>query len=123
VKTTKATRAEKRMYYTIGEAAKMIGVKPSVLRFWETEFTDLRPRKNRSGNRVYRPADLKRVMLIHHLLHQEGFTIAGAKRRLSKIGDSEEIEGWAEAMSARAVLDSIREDVAGLARVLERGAE
>ncbi len=121
--TNHRTRAEKRMYYTIGEAAKMVGVKPSVLRFWETEFPFLRPRKNRAGNRVYQPADLKRVLLVHRLLHKEGFTIAGARRRLEAVGESNEAGLWAEASSAQAVLDSIRGDIAELARMLERGTE
>lgn len=115
------SRAQKRLYYTIGEAAKMVGVKPSVLRFWETEFPFLRPRKNRSGNRAYRPADLKRAMLVRRLLHEEGFTIAGARRRLAQAHDDDQMQLWVEGASASAVLDSIRGDIAALVEVLERG--
>lgn len=115
-------RARKRLYYSIGNAAKLVGVKPSVLRYWETEFPFLRPRKNKAGNRVYRPADLKRLLLVRRLLHDEGYTIAGAKKRLEGAGESEQLSLWVERQSAEAVLDSIRGDVRVLLALLERGA-
>jgi DNA-binding transcriptional MerR regulator len=114
-------RARKRLYYSIGDAAKLVGVKPSVLRFWETEFPFLRPRKNKAGNRIYRPADLKRLLLVRHLLHDEGYTIAGAKKHLERAGESEQLSLWVERQSAEALLNSIRGDVRALMAILEKG--
>jgi len=72
----------RKIYYSITEVAEMADVKPHVLRYWETEFPLLRPRKNRAGNRTYREKDVKLVLLIRKLLYEEGFTIKGARKRL-----------------------------------------
>jgi DNA-binding transcriptional MerR regulator len=70
------------MYYTIGEVSEVTGVKPHVLRYWETEFPSLRPKKNRAGNRSYRPRDIKAVLAIRDLLYKEKFTISGARKKI-----------------------------------------
>ena len=72
----------RKIYYSITEVAEMAQVKPHVLRYWETEFPLLRPRKNRAGNRTYQDKDVKLVLLIRKLLYEEGFTIKGARKRL-----------------------------------------
>jgi DNA-binding transcriptional MerR regulator len=72
----------RKIYYSITEVAEMAQVKPHVLRYWETEFSLLRPKKNRAGNRTYREKDVKLVLLIRKLLYEEGFTIKGARKRL-----------------------------------------
>lgn len=71
-----------RLYFKIGEVAKIVGVKPYVLRYWETEFPMIRPGKTRSKHRLYRRRDVKTLLEIKRLLHTERFTIEGAKRRL-----------------------------------------
>ena len=71
-----------KLYRSISEVSEMVGVKPHVLRYWETQFSMLRPRKNRAGNRMYRPEEIQLLMQIRELLYQRRFTIAGAKRRL-----------------------------------------
>jgi len=81
-------KVEPKLYYSISEAATMTQVKPHVLRYWETQFKMLRPRKNKAGNRMYRKRDLKLVMLIKELLYEKGFTIAGAQKKLSEDKDS-----------------------------------
>lgn len=73
-----------KMYYTIGEVSDLTGVKPHVLRYWETEFPSLRPKKNRAGNRSYRPRDIKSVLAIRDLLYKEKFTINGARKKLQE---------------------------------------
>ncbi len=75
--------------FRIGEVAKLVGVTPSVLRFWESEFAALRPTKLRSGHRLYRRADVEKVMRIRELLYDRGFTIAGAQRALREGPDHE----------------------------------
>jgi DNA-binding transcriptional MerR regulator len=71
-----------KLYYSITEVAELTNVKPHVLRYWETEFKALRPKKNRAGNRTYRAGDIKLVRDIKELLYDDGFTIAGAKKKL-----------------------------------------
>lgn len=73
-----------RMYYSISEVTEMTGVKAHVLRYWETEFPSLRPKKNRAGNRNYRPKDIKVILVIRDLLYRDGFTINGARKKLQE---------------------------------------
>lgn len=73
-----------KLFFRISEVAKLAGVEPYVLRFWEAEFKSLlTPEKNRGGWRVYRKKDVERVLEIKRLLYEEGFTIEGARKRLS----------------------------------------
>lgn len=74
----------KKQYYSIGEVAEMFSLNTSLLRYWETEFDILKPRKNRKGDRHFRPEDIKNLTLIHHLLRQRKYTIEGAKEYLKK---------------------------------------
>ena len=77
----------KKLYYSIGEVSEITGLKPYVLRYWETEFKQLAPPKNRAGNRTYRQKDIDTILLIKDLLYSRKFTIKGAKSQLS-IGES-----------------------------------
>ena len=72
-----------KLYFRIGEVAELIGVEPHVLRYWEREFRTIRPTKSRRGQRVYSRRDVETLARIRALLYDEGFTIAGAKRKLS----------------------------------------
>lgn len=73
---------ESKLYYSIREVAGYSGVKAHVLRYWEQEFPTLRPRKNRAGNRSYRPRDIEEVLKIRKLLYEDGFKIDGARKLL-----------------------------------------
>lgn len=73
-----------KLYYTIGEVASMVEEEAHVLRYWETEFDSLRPRKNRAGKRVYTKNDVDVVFRIRHLLRDEKFTIDGARQALKR---------------------------------------
>lgn len=73
-----------KQYYTMGEVSEMFRVNQSLLRFWETEFDILQPRKNKKGDRYFRPVDIKNLHLIYHLLRQKKYTIEGAKEFLKK---------------------------------------
>lgn len=68
-----------KQYYTMGEVSEMFKVNQSLLRYWETEFDILQPRKNKKGDRYFRPVDIKNLHLIYHLLRQKKYTIEGAK--------------------------------------------
>ena len=71
-----------KFYYKIGEACKALDIQPYVLRYWETEFKALSPSKSKSGQRVYNERDLQLIQRIKELLYDEGYTIAGAKKKL-----------------------------------------
>ena len=72
----------KKVYYSIGEVCELSGLKPHVLRYWESQFDVLSPTKNRGGNRAYRSKDIEVVLLVKHLLYDEKYTIEGANKRL-----------------------------------------
>ncbi|HEX3662226.1 MAG TPA: MerR family transcriptional regulator [Acidobacteriaceae bacterium] len=73
-----------KLYFRIGDVAKLCGVETYVLRFWETEFPQLRPNKSGTGQRLYRRREVELAMRIKKLLHEEGYTIAGARQLLSQ---------------------------------------
>ena len=73
-----------RRYFTIGEVAKICNVKPHVLRYWEQEFTQLKPAKRRGNRRYYQSKDVDLIKQIYHLLYQEGYTISGARQFISQ---------------------------------------
>ena len=75
-------REIKKLYYSIGEVSEITGLKQYVLRYWETEFSQLRPSKNRAGNRTYRLADVELIQEIQTLLYKKKFTIKGARQYL-----------------------------------------
>jgi DNA-binding transcriptional MerR regulator len=117
--------SHERLYYRIGEVSRITGLKPYVLRYWESEFKVIRPHKEGSLQRLYRRKDLDLILKIKKLLYEEGFTIAGAKR---KIRDLEKLENgqmkikWPEKGSngkAREFLIAIREELKGIRKMLE----
>jgi len=71
-----------KLFYKIGEVSKIVGVEPYVLRYWETEFSFLKPRKNKSGQRVYIKKDVELLLSIKRLLYKERYTIEGVRKRL-----------------------------------------
>ncbi|MDH5492131.1 MAG: MerR family transcriptional regulator [Myxococcales bacterium] len=71
-----------KLFFKIGEVARIVGVRPHVLRYWEEEFPSLRPKKTRGAHRHYSRRDVETAMLIRKLVHEEGYTVAGARRRL-----------------------------------------
>ena len=113
---------EGRPYRSISEVAELIGVKAHVLRYWETQFSALRPRKNRAGNRMYRPEEIRTLMHIKDLLYARRFTIEGAKKKLLEERREEpqtEI-GFGEAVS-KLVLHEVKSELRRLASQLRRG--
>ena len=86
--TPQLSDARTKHYYRIGEVASLLGVEPHVLRYWEREFRSIRPTKSTRGQRVYSRRDVEELQRVRALLYEEGFTIAGAKKKL----ESREIE-------------------------------
>ena len=73
-----------KVYFRIGEVSDLVGVETHVLRFWESEFPLVRPHRTRSNQRLYRKKDVEALLLIRELLHNQGYTIAGAQKFLSR---------------------------------------
>jgi len=104
-----------KMYYSISEAAKLVGVEPYVLRFWEKEFPQIKPKKNRAGNRIYRPEDIKKVTGIKRLLHDEGYTIEGARKLLKQGGQTADLGPNSD--EVKRVLREIRNELENLIKL------
>jgi DNA-binding transcriptional MerR regulator len=93
-----------KLYYRIGEVSKITGVKPYVLRYWESEFRWMAPQKSRSKQRLYRRKDIEMILLIQQLLHGQRYTIAGARKRLRELGLGKALEEAAEESSREAAI-------------------
>jgi DNA-binding transcriptional MerR regulator len=76
-----------KLYYAIGEVAKMFDVNTSLIRYWEKEFSIIKPKKNRKGNRLFTPKDIENFHLIYHLVKERGMTLQGAKNKLKENKD------------------------------------
>lgn len=94
-------------YYKIGEVAKAFDVNTSLIRFWEKEFDIIRPKKNKKGNRLFTPEDIKNFKLIYNLVKERGFTLEGAKQKLKKnpegVFNNHEIISRLEAVKAEII--------------------
>ena len=82
-----------KLYYTIGEVAKAFDVNTSFIRFWESEFSVIKPKKNAKGNRYFTKDDIKNIELIYHLVKERGYTLEGAKTHL-KTNNKDTLENF-----------------------------
>ncbi|GAB5548875.1 MAG: MerR family transcriptional regulator [Sandaracinaceae bacterium] len=107
-----------KLFFRIGEVADIVGVKPHVLRYWESEFNALKPMKTRGSHRQYRRRDVELAMLIKQLVHDEGYTIAGARKRMRELGHDRSGATLPKKASAemelRAALLGLREELVSL---------
>jgi DNA-binding transcriptional MerR regulator len=83
-----------RIYFKIGDVAELVGVKPYVLRYWETEFPMISPQKSNTGQRVYRRTDVETVVLIKTLLYDERYSIEGARKRIRELRKEGELKSF-----------------------------
>jgi DNA-binding transcriptional MerR regulator len=111
----------RREFYSIGEVCNMFDVKPHVLRYWETQFERLAPAKNRAGNRVYRSEDVEFVGLVRQLVHEERYTIEGARQRLAEL-DAEPDADANSTLQDRAFLNSLRRGLEEVRQLLTHSA-
>jgi len=129
----------KKLYYSISEVSEITGVKPHILRFWEKDFSMLRPKKNRANNRVYRERDIRVVLAIKRLLYEEKYTIKGARDQLRRdrslidemaLGTGPQAEGGAvngpcppapppNPAQMRDLLQDLRRDLTGLLELID----
>jgi len=128
-----------KLFFKIGEVCEITDTQPYVLRYWESEFPALAPAKNSSGQRIYRRKDIETVLRIKQLLYEEGFTIAGAKKRLEAdlggrgptpnamaslpetVVTTVEPGDVAAADATRAVLLEVRDHLRGILTLLDKG--
>ena len=104
----------KKMFYTMGEVSEMFDVRPSLLRFWESEFDILKPKRNKKGNRLFTPADVENLTLIYHLVKERGMTLDGAKRALKRnrrSGLSRDAELLERLQKIRSALAEVRDEL------------
>lgn len=108
----------KKAYYSIGEVCDLSGLKPHVLRYWETQFDVLHPTKNRAGNRVYRPKDIELILLVKHLLYERKYTIDGARQKLKEMRKTGDLEEERQDVLEPEVLASMRDELLELKDIL-----
>lgn len=111
----------KKAYYSIGEVCDLTGLKPHVLRYWETQFEVLSPTKNRAGNRVFRPKEIELILLVKHLLYEEKYTIEGAGKRLLEMRKAGELAEERQDVLEPEVLAGMKAELQALKDVLTPG--
>ena len=111
----------KKEYYSIGEVCQITGLKPHVLRYWETQFKGLVPVKNRAGNRAYRRREIEMVQLVKELLYEKKYTIEGARQRLDQMKRTagERLESELEGAKVKDTFETLADDLAGLVAYIE----
>lgn len=112
-----------KMFFRIGEVARLVGVEPHVLRYWETEFRAVRPRKSAKGQRVYSRRDVDTLLRVKELLYTHKFTIAGARLKLRERGVEPPEPGdpsIRDAQQLRETLVALRDDIAAAIAELDR---
>ena len=108
----------KKVYYSIGEVCDLTGLKPHVLRYWETQFEVLRPTKNRAGNRVFRSKEIEVIMLVKRLLYEQKYTIEGANKKLLEIRAGGKLEEERRGVIGSEVLQGLKSDLLELKETL-----
>jgi DNA-binding transcriptional MerR regulator len=114
-----------KRYFTIGEVSELCGVKPHVLRYWEQEFTQLKPVKRRGNRRYYQHHEVLLIRRIRELLYEQGFTISGARNRLDGRGTNvDDVEAASPAPSAvepSIATELLREELHAILAILKHG--
>lgn len=110
-------------YYSISEVCDLVGLKPHVLRYWESQFPFLNPSKNRSGNRVYQRKEIRLILLVQHLLYEEKYTIEGAKQRLEQLRRGGELPAATARALDREMLGLLRAELQRTLEILSPGQD
>jgi len=109
-------------FFSIGEVCDLTGLKPHVLRYWESQFRFLNPAKNRSGNRVYQRREVELVMLVKHLLYDEKYTIEGARQKVDEHRKSGDLKVIARGALTVEALESLEIELRDLVTLLDSHA-
>ena len=110
-----------KRYFTIGEVSELCGVKPHVLRYWEQEFTQLKPVKRRGNRRYYQHHEVLLIRRIRELLYEQGFTISGARNRLDGRGNADDAETAAPPAPPTIGPELLREELHAILAILKHG--
>jgi DNA-binding transcriptional MerR regulator len=105
-------------YYSISEVCDLVGLRPHVLRYWETQFAVLNPSKNRSGNRVYQRKEIKVILYVKHLLYDEKYTVEGAKQKLEQLRKGGELQNETRKALDKQMVALLRAEMKYLADLL-----
>lgn len=108
-----------REFFSIGDVCGLTGLKPHVLRYWESQFKFLSPAKNRSGNRVYQRKEVELIMLVKHLLYSEKYTIDGARQKIDDHRKAGELRTVARAALDSQTVGSIEQDLKEILALLD----
>ena len=109
--------ADEKLYYSISEVARITDLQAYVLRFWEKEFPMLRPRKNKGGNRHYQKRDIEMVNQIKHLLYEENYTIAGARKRLRQLESKGGKKELVQKAKSSTILGEIKKELQDILKI------
>ncbi|MFQ6605817.1 MAG: MerR family transcriptional regulator [Fidelibacterota bacterium] len=112
------TTGIKKLYYSIGEVSKITGIKPYVLRYWQTEFKQLNPPKNRAGNRTYRQKDIELIQQIKSLLYDQKYTIEGARKFLEEHKDGQPVAEPSHSPDLNQLIKSIRQELLEILHII-----
>lgn len=108
--TGSKARLPEKIYFRIGEVAELTGLPAYVLRFWESEFSGIRPKRTESGQRLYRRTDVELILKIQHLLHKKKFTIQGARQHLREVGRQKD---------SLEILETVRRELKAIRELLD----
>ena len=106
-------------FFSIGDVCQLTGLKPHVLRYWESQFRFLHPAKNRSGNRVYQRREIELIMQVKHLLYTEKFTIEGARKRSAEYRKTGELKTNARSALEHEIIDDLAGELRAILDVLD----
>lgn len=112
----------RKEYYSIGEVCDLVGLKPHVLRYWESQFPPLKPSKNRAGNRVYQRKEIRLVILVKRLLYEEKYTIEGARQKVEELRKGGDLDETTRQTLDRATVNEIRSELRGILDILRGDA-
>ncbi|NIO05844.1 MAG: MerR family transcriptional regulator [Proteobacteria bacterium] len=110
-----------KIYHRIGEVSRITGVKPHVLRYWESEFKEIKPLKSRSLQRLYRKKDLELIFHIKRLLYEDGYTIAGARSKIKELAQSDrkQMKIDFDKEKIEAIIHDLKTELKGIRQILE----
>jgi DNA-binding transcriptional MerR regulator len=108
----------RKEYYSIGEVCDLVGLKPHVLRYWESQFPALRPSKNRAGNRIYQRKEIRLVILVRRLLYDEKYTVEGARQKVEELRKGGELDAATRHVLDVATVDHMRGELQEIMEIL-----
>ena len=110
---------EVQEFFSIGDVCQLTGLKPHVLRYWESQFRFLNPAKNRSGNRVYQRREIELILLVKHLLYAEKFTLEGARKRIEQYRKTGALKSQARLALEHETIEDLSAELSAIIDILD----